>query len=87
MDTELQKAVKNIEATKSEVKREMEEVKQEGAEAKAEGSQQQTVTQMFSDGVQRVITPNQQMALQVSDMDNVKVSIIASQFHRHSKLI
>ncbi|KAL0832574.1 hypothetical protein ABMA28_000774 [Loxostege sticticalis] len=74
MDTELQKAVKNIEATKSEVKREMEEVKQEGAEAKAEGSQQQTVTQMFSDGVQRVITPNQQMALQ-SAMQAIKAEV------------
>ncbi|XP_063824510.1 histone-lysine N-methyltransferase 2C-like [Ostrinia nubilalis] len=72
MDTELQKAVKNIEATK-EVKSELEDVKQEG-EVKVEGGPQQTVTQMFSDGVQRIISTNQQMALQ-SAMQAIKAEV------------
>lgn len=61
MDNELRKAVKNIE-DKPEVKSEMSEVKIEGQE-KQEGQGQQG--HMFS-GVQRVMTQNQQMVLQVS---------------------
>lgn len=65
MDSELQKAVKNIEATKSEVKSEM-DVKTEMQEPKQERPPSvQGMSQMFSEGVQRVMSQNQQMALQV----------------------
>lgn len=74
MDTELQKAVKNIETTKSEIKSEMDEVKTEVGEIKPDGGQTAGVTQMFSDGVQRVITPNQQMALQVNTTSGIFLS-------------
>lgn len=65
MDTDLQKAVKNIETTKSEVKSEIDETKSDSSEVKQDAAPTPGVTQMFSDGVQRLITPNQQMALQV----------------------
>jgi hypothetical protein len=64
MDTELQKAVKNIE-TKGDLKSELGEVKSEKPEVKAEGMAVTGIKQMFPDGIQRVTT-NQQMALQVS---------------------
>lgn len=60
MYNELQKAVKNIE-NKAEIKSETAEVKTEVQEVKSEPN----MAQMFSDGAQRIITPNQQMALQV----------------------
>lgn len=63
MDSELQKAVKNIESNKSDVKVEMVEVKSENPETKPDVPT--TVTQMFPENIQRVISQNQQIALQV----------------------
>ncbi|XP_075971400.1 uncharacterized protein LOC142973507 isoform X2 [Anticarsia gemmatalis] len=62
MYNDLQKAVKNIES-KAEVKSEIEDVK-ESHEIKSEPPATPAPQHMFSDGVQRVITQNQQMALQ-----------------------
>lgn len=63
MDSELQKAVKNIESNKSEVKVEMVEVKSENQDSKSDVPT--TVTQMFPENIQRVISQNHQIALQV----------------------
>lgn len=62
MDSDLKKAVKNIESGTAEVKSEVQEVKTEVDVKHEEG---QPVGQMM-EGVQRVMTQNQQMALQVS---------------------
>lgn len=62
----IQKADKIIETTKIEVKTESVEIKTESQEVKMESAPPTpNVGQMFSDGVQRVITQNQQIALQV----------------------
>lgn len=63
MYNDLQKAVKNIESNKPEVKSEIEDVK---PEVKIEAPATPAPQQMFNEGVQRVITQNQQMALQAS---------------------
>lgn len=64
MYNDLQKAVKNIESHKTEVKSEVEEVKTEPG-VKQEVPAAPSMGQMYGDGVQRVITSNQQLALQV----------------------
>lgn len=63
MDSELQKAVKNIESNKPDVKVEMVEVKSENQDTKSDVPT--TVTQMFPESIQRVISQNQHLALQV----------------------
>lgn len=62
MYNDLQKAVKNIDS-KPEVKSEIEDIK---PEVKLEAPATPAPPQMYNDPVQRVITQNQQMALQAS---------------------
>ncbi|XP_026321911.1 uncharacterized protein LOC113231673 isoform X2 [Hyposmocoma kahamanoa] len=70
MDSDLKKAVKNIESGTAEVKSEVQEVKTEVDVKHEEG---QPVGQMM-EGVQRVITQNQQMALQ-SALAGIKAEV------------
>ncbi|XP_039749482.1 histone-lysine N-methyltransferase 2C-like isoform X7 [Pararge aegeria] len=63
MDSELQKAVKNIEYAKLSVKSELTEVKAEVLETKTEVPVSSSMGQMFQDNIQRVISQNHQIAL------------------------
>ncbi|XP_068631112.1 histone-lysine N-methyltransferase 2C-like isoform X2 [Battus philenor] len=74
MESELQKAVKNMESNKVEVKSEMEVIKTESQDIKPEMPPNPNVGQMFPEGVHRVITQNQQIALQ-SPMQEIKSEI------------
>ncbi|XP_072939829.1 uncharacterized protein [Epargyreus clarus] len=74
LDGELQKAVKSIEDAKSEVKTELVEVKSECQEVKTEPQPPPSVSQMFQDGMPRVITQTQQAALQ-SAMQAMKAEV------------
>ncbi|XP_052740662.1 histone-lysine N-methyltransferase 2C isoform X2 [Bicyclus anynana] len=76
MDSELQKAVKNIEYAKMTVKSELGEVKSEILEAKTEVPVSSSMGQMFQDNVQRVISQNHQIALHQS-MQTVKGEVKA----------
>lgn len=64
MDSELQKAVKNIESTKLDVKHDLTKVKSESQDSKPDAPMT-SIGQMFQDGIQRVISQNHQMSLQV----------------------
>ncbi|CAH2071742.1 unnamed protein product, partial [Iphiclides podalirius] len=75
VDSELQAAVKNIEGHKAEVKPEMEAIKTENQDVKSEiRSSTPNVGQMFPEGVHRVITQNQQIAIQAA-MQEIKSEI------------
>ncbi|XP_059056838.1 histone-lysine N-methyltransferase 2C-like [Achroia grisella] len=78
MNTDLHKSVKNIEITKTEMKAELQEVKAEGQDLKPDGTPMGAVGQIFcrtdSDGVQRVITQNQQMTLQTA-IQSIKAEV------------
>nr|XP_034830079.1 uncharacterized protein LOC117987231 [Maniola hyperantus] len=63
MDSELQKAVKNIQYAKLEVKSELTEVKAEVLETKTDVPVSSSMSQMFQDNVHRVIAQNHQIAL------------------------
>lgn len=64
MYSDIQKAVKNIES-KSEIKPEIQDIKQELHEPKNESPTGQGPPHMSNEGLQRFISKNQQMALQV----------------------
>ncbi|CAK1598526.1 unnamed protein product [Parnassius mnemosyne] len=75
VNSELQKAVHNIETDKVQVKSEMGTIKTENHEVKPEvTSSTSNVGQMFSEGVHRVITQNQQMSIQTA-MHEIKSEI------------